>query len=90
MKESQIQTQIKKKLEEHGWYVVKLIQTNKNGIPDLMAIRKGNVIFLEVKTDDGVVAPLQEHRIKELNSIGVFARVVRSVEDINVFCHKGL
>jgi uncharacterized membrane protein len=53
-----------------------------------MCIRKGVVIFLEVKTDVGVVAPLQEYVMKVLNSNQIHSRVVRSVEDVDVYCHK--
>ena len=88
MKESELQTQIKNRLTKNGWLVVKLISTNWNGIPDLMCMRKGVSIFLEVKTEQGVLAPLQEHRIKTLNSIGIHSRVVRSLEDIDVYCYK--
>ena len=88
MKESERQTQIKNRLTKHGWLVVKLISTSWNGIPDLLCMRKGVAMMLEVKTDKGVVAPLQEHRIKTLNSIGIHSRVVRSLEDIDVYCYK--
>ena len=88
MKESEIQSKIRDKLTKSGWLVIKLEKTSWNGIPDLMCIRKGNVIFLEVKTESGIIAPLQEHRIKTLNNIGCFARVVRSVEDVDVFTYK--
>lgn len=88
MKESELQTQIKNRLTKHGWLVVKLISTNWNGIPDLLCMRKGVAMMLEVKTDKGVVAPLQEHRIKTLNSIGIHSRVVRCLEDIDVYCYK--
>ena len=90
MRESELQKKIKDRLIKNGWSVIKLIQTNMNGIPDLMCIRKGRVMFLEVKTEKGIVAPLQEKRIEELNKHGVFAKVVRSVEDIDIFCYKGL
>ena len=88
MKESELQTQIKNRLTKHGWLVVKLISTSWNGIPDLLCMRKGVAMMLEVKTDTGVLAPLQEHRIKTLNSIGIHSRVVRSLEDIDVYCYK--
>lgn len=90
MRESELQTMIKERLTKHGWLVVKLEKTSWNGIPDLMCIRKGHVMFLEIKTENGVVSPLQEHRIKTLNEIGCFARVVRSIEDIDLFCYKNL
>ena len=88
MKESELQAKIKDRLSKHNWLVVKLISTNWNGIPDLMCMRKGVTIFLEVKTETGVLAPLQEHRIKTLNAIGIHSRVVRSLEDIDVYCYK--
>jgi Holliday junction resolvase len=90
MRESELQKKIVDRLNRHGWSCVKLIQTNMNGIPDLMCIRKGTVMFLEVKTETGVVAPLQQKRIDDLNKHGVFAKVVRSVEDIDIFCFKGI
>ena len=50
MTEQQIQSKRIKELEELGYYVIKLIQTNKNGIPDLIAIpRDSNVLFSEIK-----------------------------------------
>jgi len=90
MKESQLQTQIKNRLTKHGWLVVKIISSSMNGIPDLMCIRKGVVMFLEVKTEQGVVSPLQEYVMRVLNSNQVHSRVVRSVEDIDVYCHKNV
>ncbi len=37
MTEQQIQSKRIKELESQGYYVLKLIKTNKNGIPDLVA-----------------------------------------------------
>jgi Holliday junction resolvase len=88
MKESQLQTQIKNRLTKHGWLVVKIITSTMNGIPDLMCIRKGVVMFLEVKTEQGVVAPLQEYVMRVLNSNQIHSRVVNCLEDVDVYCHK--
>ena len=38
--ESKIQARIIKRLEAQGYYVVKLILTNKNGIPDLLVLKE--------------------------------------------------
>lgn len=81
--ESKIQAKIIKKLEAEGYYVLKLMKTNKNGIPDILAIpRDSDVLFVEVKTPTGVVSPLQTHRIKELINHGAKAIVARSIEDL--------
>ena len=50
MTEQQIQAKRIKQLEAEGYYVIKLIKTNKNGIPDLVAIPPNcNVLFSEIK-----------------------------------------
>jgi len=78
MTEQQIQSKRIKELEAEGYYVIKLIKTNKNGIPDLIAIPPNcNVIFSEVKTKKGVVSPLQEYRLKELKKYGFITEVYR-------------
>lgn len=78
MKESQIQSKKIKELEAKGYYVLKLIKTNKNGIPDLIAIPpNSDVEFFEVKAPNGKTSPLQEFRIKELKEHGVKAEVYK-------------
>jgi Holliday junction resolvase len=65
MTEQQIQSKRIKQLEQAGYYVIKLIKTNKNGIPDLVAIPpRSRVLFSEVKTPTGRLSKLQEFRIK--------------------------
>jgi Holliday junction resolvase len=66
MLESQIQAKIIKRYQSEGWIVVKLIKTNTNGIPDLMCLRNGETIFIEVKRPTGKLSELQKHRIKQL------------------------
>lgn len=78
MKESQIQSKKIKELEAQGYYVLKLVKTNKNGIPDLLAIpRDSDVLFFEVKGPTGKLSKLQEYRIKELTEHGVKAEVFK-------------
>ena len=78
MTEQQIQSKKIKQLESDGYYVIKLSKTNKNGIPDLLAIPKNSdVIFIECKTNKGIVSSLQEYRMKELNGHGIKTEVHR-------------
>jgi len=78
MTEQQIQTKKIKELEALGYYVIKLIKTNKNGIPDILAIHpEFGVEFYEIKTKKGKVSKLQEYRLKELRNYGVTAEVFR-------------
>jgi Holliday junction resolvase len=78
MTEQQIQKKRIEQLEAEGYYVIKLIKTNKNGIPDLIAIPPGvDVLFSEVKKPRGKVSALQEYRIKELKKHGVTVEIFR-------------
>ncbi len=78
MTEQQIQAKRIKQLEAEGYYVIKLVKTNKNGIPDIIAIPpNSNVIFSEVKTPTGKVSKLQEYRLKELDEYGFRTEVFR-------------
>jgi len=48
MTEQKIQKKRIDQLESEGYYVIKLIKTNKNGIPDLIAVRgDGSILFSE-------------------------------------------
>lgn len=80
MTEQKIQAKRIKQLEEEGYYVIKLIRTNKNGIPDVLAIPPGSdVIFSEIKTANGKLSKLQEYRIKELQKHGIQTEVYRGI-----------
>ena len=80
MKEQQIQSKKIKELEAQGYYVIKLINTNKNGIPDLIAIPpNSDVLFVEVKRPDGKVSKLQEYRHKELEEKGIKVEIFKPI-----------
>ena len=82
MKEQQIQAKKIKELEENGYYVIKLVKTNKNGIPDVVAIHgQTEAFFIEVKKPDGVESKLQKFRAKELESQGIRSYVVYGYDD---------
>jgi Holliday junction resolvase len=78
MTEQQIQSKRIKELESQGYYVIKLINTNKNGIPDLIAIPpNADILFVEVKKPDGKLSKLQEFRKQELESHGIRVEVFK-------------
>ena len=71
---SKHQTDTIKKYERKGYFVINLIKTNKNGIPDLLALKKGEPpIFIECKEVNDKLSELQRYRIRELNRLGFTA-----------------
>ena len=77
MSEAKYQSKLIKKYEAEGYYVLKLISTNKAGIPDLLALKPDDVKFIEVKGKLTKVSPLQEYRIRELKNLGFDATIER-------------
>ena len=78
MTEQQIQKKRIEELESQGYYVIKLIKTNKNGIPDLIAIPPNtDVLFSEVKKPSGKLSALQKYRLKESEKYGYRTEVYR-------------
>lgn len=82
MKESDIQQSIIKYLELLDYYVVKVIQTNKNGWPDLQAHKDGMTIFIEVKTPIGKVSELQKYRHQQLKDKGFYTIIATSLKSL--------
>jgi hypothetical protein len=74
MTEQAIQNKRIKQLEEEGYYVIKLVQTNKNGIPDLIAIPPDSGVLF---SENGRLSKLQEYRLKELDKHGCRTEVYR-------------
>lgn len=78
MTEQHLQKKRIKELEIEGYYVIKLMKTNKNGIPDLIAIPPNSgVLFSEVKRKKGIVSELQKYRLKELEDHGIKTEIYR-------------
>ena len=71
---SKHQNKVINEYKNKGYYVINLIKTNKNGIPDLLALKKDEPpIFIECKEKNDTLKPLQKYRLKELNELGFIA-----------------
>jgi len=80
--ESKIQANIKARFERAGWMVVKLIQTNCNGIPDLMCLKNGQTVFVEVKQPGRQPTDLQRFRHTQLIQSGFQVFTLTSEKDL--------
>ena len=82
MSEQKIQSSIIGWLESQGWLTVKTVVMSKSGFPDIIAIKDGINVWIEVKAQRGVVSKLQLLRIKQLNDKGAIAFVAYSLDDV--------
>lgn len=85
MKEAQIQIDIKDYLQYHGWFVFKIHQQGKyafRGISDLIAVKNGITVYIEVKTDKGRLSPDQIRFMDEIKNHGAQYIVARGIDDV--------
>ena len=68
--EASYQATLIKRYEQQGWFVLKLIQTNKPGIPDLVLMKPDQIRFVEVKSASGRLSKIQEYRHEQLRMAG--------------------
>jgi len=78
---SKHQTKIINQYKKEGWYVINLIKTNKNGIPDLLCLKDGKKpTFIECKEKLDTLKPLQQFRLDELKELGFEAFVSKALK----------
>ena len=70
MSESTFQRKLIKEYEAKGWTVIRLLQSNKAGYPDLLCLMPERVLFIEVKSRTGKLSKVQEYRHAELRAAG--------------------
>jgi len=69
--EKKLQPKIIKFLEMNGYYTIKTIKLNKNGLPDIIAFKGGMTLMVEVKSEGKKPSELQLFRIEEVAKFGV-------------------
>jgi hypothetical protein len=86
--EGSIKAQVKAMLKLAGWYEFTVSQFNKkgykvhSGISDLIAIKGGRVLFLEIKTATGNQRPAQAEFEREVREHGGEYHIIRSVDEL--------
>ena len=70
MREQVYQAKLIKEYEKKGWTVIKIIMSNKTGLPDLILCKPDECKFVEVKAKNGRLSKIQEYRIEELREKG--------------------
>lgn len=67
---SKQQTKLIKHWQEKGYVVINLVKVTPSGLPDLIALKPDEVVFIESKEKWDKLSPLQKARIKILTRLG--------------------
>ena len=81
-RESLIQRRVINYFENDDYLVVKIIQTTRNGWPDLQCHKNGKTIFIETKAEKGIVSPLQFYRHEQLRKHGFDVYIIKDLNDL--------
>ena len=80
-RESSVERSIREYARDHGWLVYKFTSPGTRGVPDRLFIRRGVVVFIEVKRPGEEARPLQLHTHKKMRRYGALVWVVDNLED---------
>lgn len=82
--ESGIKRTVREFLEWHKWEVVQFQEGpfGEPGVSDLLAIRRGRHLFLEIKTTTGNQSPNQKEFAAKINRGGGEYYIIRDVDDL--------
>lgn len=85
--ESSLQKNVLKALknDRRVGFVVKLSDRFVTGLPDVMCIANGYVVFIELKRRGGKVSAVQQAVLDEINRAGGYAKVCCSVSGVLEF-----
>jgi Holliday junction resolvase len=75
MLESKRKAKVRNKLKKDGFFVVQLIKTSPNGMPDTLALKDGKAMFIEMKQPGGIVSPLQKITHEKLRDQGFEVKI---------------
>jgi len=81
MLESKIQASCIKYAKSKGWFVLKIIKCNINGMPDSALFKDGKTFFVEFKTAIGKQSELQKYVESELVKQGFKYFLIRDLKE---------
>ncbi len=77
MLERNIEQYLKKQIQRRGGMCYKFLPTHHKGMPDrLVVLPNGKHIWVELKTEQGRLSPIQQYRHKQLRELNCLVRVV--------------
>ena len=86
MREKEIEKILVNEVKRLGGRAYKWTSPGNDGVPDRIVILPDTrVIFVELKTDTGVLSPLQKVQISRLKKLGQWVEVVKGIQSLKVF-----
>ena len=86
MREKEIEKILVDEVKRLGGRAYKWTSPGNDGVPDrIVFLPDTRVIFAELKTDTGVLSPLQKIQIDRLKKLGQRVEVVKGIQGVKMF-----
>lgn len=83
VRESKVELYLNNRIKTIGGITRKWVSPGRDGVPDRIVIINSAVFFVEVKTTDGVLSPVQIREHERLISHGAVVHTVHGVEGVD-------
>ena len=89
MKESTIEARLVREVKKRGGQCYKFTSPGSPGVPDRIVILPGGrIVFVELKTEIGRLAKIQQWQIGELRKHGATVRVLKGMDQVLAFLEE--
>ncbi len=89
MRERDIERWLRRQIEDMGGKFMKFTSPGNDGVPDRIAIMPGGHIwFVELKTDEGRLTPIQAWQQDRLDALGVQVRTIRGMDEAKAWIEE--
>ena len=89
MKESTIEARLVREVRKLGGLCYKFTSPGNPGVPDrIIILPDGRTIYVELKTEIGRLAKIQQWQIGELRKRGADVRVLKGMEQVVAFLEE--
>lgn len=78
--ESEIESATIDFAEQRGWWVAKFVSPGQRGVPDRILIRRGRVLFLELKRPKKKPTSQQKKKHEEMRRFGAEVHWINTLE----------
>ena len=83
IRENKVEAYLDAEVKKLGGLTRKWVCPSHCGVPDRIVLIKRVTMFVEVKTDDGRLSPMQEREIDRLTSMGARVRVIYGYQGVD-------
>ena len=86
MREQEIEQKLRQAVKEMGGRAYKFVSPGNVGVPDRIVIMPGGrIYFVELKTANGRLTPIQQSQLVYLKNLGQDVRVLYGLSDVESF-----